>query len=40
MTIKMSDIISLKNLYPNLKEQKLPARLSYKLVCLFNEIDK
>ena len=40
MTIKMSDIISLKNLYPSLKEQKLPARLSYKLVCLFNEIDK
>lgn len=40
MQIKMTDIVALKELYPKLKESKLPAKLAYKLVCIFDEIDK
>ena len=36
----MTDIVALKELYPKLKESKLPAKLAYKLVCIFDEIDK
>ena len=40
MQIKMTDIVALKELYPKLKESKLPAKLAYKLVRIFDEIDK
>lgn len=40
MQIIMSDIVALKELYPTLKEAKLPAKLGYKLVRIFDEIDK
>lgn len=40
MQIVMSDIIALKELYPKLKESKLPAKLGYKLVRIFEEVDK
>jgi hypothetical protein len=40
MQIKMTDVISLKELYPKLKNSKLPAKLAYKLVRIFDEVDK
>ena len=40
MQIKMTDIVALKELYPKLKESKLPAKLAYKLVRIFDEVDK
>lgn len=40
MKIIMSDIIKLKELYPKLKNSKLPAKLAYKLVRIFDEVDK
>lgn len=40
MQIKMTDIVALKELYPKLKNSKLPAKLAYKLVRIFDEIDK
>ena len=40
MQIKMTDIVALKELYPKLKESKLPAKLAYKLVRIFEEVDK
>ena len=36
----MTDIIALKELYPKLKTSKLPAKLAYKLVRIFDEVDK
>lgn len=36
----MTDIIALKELYPKLKASKLPAKLAYKLVRIFDEVDK
>lgn len=40
MQIKMTDIVALKELYPKLKESKLPVKLGYKLVRIFDEVDK
>jgi hypothetical protein len=40
MQIKMTDIVALKELYPKLKNSKLPAKLAYKLVRIFDEVDK
>lgn len=40
MQIKMTDVVSLKELYPKLKNSKLPAKLAYKLVRIFDEVDK
>lgn len=40
MNISMTNIISLKELYPKLKASKLPAKLAYKLVRIFDEVDK
>lgn len=40
MQIMMSNVVALKELYPTLKEAKLPVRLGYKLVRIFDEIDK
>lgn len=40
MQIVMSNVIALKELYPRLKETKMPVRLGYKLVRIFDEIDK
>lgn len=40
MNISMTDIVSLKELYPKLKASKLPAKLAYKMVRIFDEVDK
>ena len=40
MQIKMTDIVALKELYPKLKNSKLPAKLAYKLERIFDEVDK
>lgn len=40
MQIKLTDIVTLKELYPKLKESKLPTKLAYKLVRIFDEVDK
>lgn len=40
MQITMSDIVALKELYPSLKKSKTPVKLGYKLVRIFEEIDK
>lgn len=40
MQITMSNIAALKELYPKLKEARLPAKLGYKLVRIFDEVDK
>jgi hypothetical protein len=36
----MSDIIKLKELYPKLKDSNPPVKIGYKLVRIFEEIDK
>jgi hypothetical protein len=40
MKIIMSDIIKLKELYPKLKDSNPPVKIGYKLVRIFDEIDK
>jgi hypothetical protein len=40
MQIKMNDLVALKELHPKLKNSKLPAKLAYKLVRIFDEVDK
>ena len=40
MQVKMTDIVALKELYPKLKNSKLPTKLAYKLVRIFDEVDK
>lgn len=40
MEIMMSNVIALKELYATLKETQVPAKLGYKLVRIFDEVDK
>lgn len=40
MQISINNIVALKELYPELKKAKIPAKLAYKLVRIFDEVDK